>query len=583
MPLRWALLFAVSACLAASGAARAQTLPPEIVSYADLVLYNGRIHTVNAASEIVQAVAIRDGTFLAVGTNERARSMAGPATVLIDVQGRTVVPGFIGTDADNSFSGGNLYKDTQIGGTILDSFDDEKKADILARIAAVVSKASPGEMVFVRFGASVDTFEITRWDLDAVSPNNPLYMSLDGSGIANSAMLAKVLERLPKEHPHIVKNAAGEPTGQVYGFASGVVGWDLRPWPRVDLYVEDQKTRIAELNEKGLTTAVGHIQGFTLTLLNLLAHRGELNLRVRGAHDFLRQNYMSEAYLRRLGNLVDFGIDDMIVIVGGGLQNIDGSADEGGLLSLERKRSSGGYGHGPYGSHKWIGFGVHDRRWDDPSIDRSKTEWATAMAAIQHGWNFTAMHNAGDAATAVWLEAIDKGLAQPGLLLKPQFRPFGLDHNHFWSDGQTELVQKFDVRRGLGKMFQRPDRAIEIYGDKIHDVQPVPKLLQQGMKVHIEGTEPLEEIERYVTRRDDRNRLWGPDHAIDRATALRMKTLWAARFIGEDDRLGSIEPGKLADLVVLGQDYMTVPDVALSDIPIVMTVVDGRIVFRKGL
>lgn len=122
--------------------------------------------------------------------------------------------------------------------------------------------------------------------------------------------------------------------------------------------------------------------------------------------------------------------------------------------------------------------------------------------------------------------------------------------------------------------------AVELYGEAIHDVQPVPHLIGQGLKVHIEGSHPLVEIQHYVTRKDDKGRIWGPDHSIDRKTALRMKTLWAARFIAEDDRLGSIEPGKLADLVVLGEDYLTVSNSRLAQIPVDMTVVQGRIVYR---
>ena len=100
-------------------------------------------------------------------------------------------------------------------------------------------------------------------------------------------------------------------------------------------------------------------------------------------------------------------------------------------------------------------------------------------------------------------------------------------------------------------MFQRPEEAVQLYGERLHDVQPVPQLIKQGLMVHIEGTEPFDEIQKYVTRKDEKGHLWGPDHAVDRETALLMKTVWAARFFGEDDRLGSIEEGKLADLTVL--------------------------------
>ncbi len=559
----------------------AQNLPAEIIRYADVVLYNGKILTVNENFDIVQGVTIRDSRFLAVGDDARVLSMAGPETTRIDLQGKTVVPGFIATDADNDFAGGNLYKDTQVNGQILETLKDIEKEDVLVRVREMLKDAPSGEMAFFRFDRQSKVTELTKEDLDKVTPNNPVWAGKDSSGVANSLLLEKVLKILPKDHPHILKDErTGEPNGRLYGFAHGVVGWDLRPWPPVEQYVEEQKRMIDELNAEGVTTLIGHIQGFTLSIFNVLVHRGELNIRVRGSHDFLRQNGFAESYLRRLGNLVDFGLGDMVQIVGGGLQAIDGNAYDGSALTMKPKRSLGPYLQGPYGTNHWLGYGAHENRLDDPSLDRSMTEWTSVMAAIKYGWNFTAMHNVGDRAMAIWIEAIEKGLAQPDLALKPQFRPFGLDHNLYWSDSQTERVKKLDIRRGLGKMWQRPDMAVELYGEAIHDVQPVPHLIEQGLKVHIEGSHPLEEIQHYVTRKDDKGRIWGPDHAIDRKTALRMKTLWAARFIAEDDRLGSIEPGKLADLVVLGEDYLTVSDSRLAQIPVDMTVVEGRIVYR---
>lgn len=250
---------------------------------------------------------------------------------------------------------------------------------------------------------------------------------------------------------------------------------------------------------------------------------------------------------------------------------------------MEPKVSSGGFAFGPFGQNKWIAYGPEDRRWEELSAEeRRKTEWENVRAAIKYGWNTTAIHNVGDKATQVWLDAIETALQQEDIALRPQFRPFGLDHNLFWTEKQDEQIKRLDVRRGLGKMFSRPDMGVEIYGERMHDAQPVPQLLQRGLKVHIEGTHPLREIQRYITRKDEKGRIWGPDHAVERKTALLMKTRWAARFIAEDHKLGSIEPGKLADLVVLGKDYLSVPENEISKIPVLTTIMGGRIVYESG-
>jgi len=561
----------------------AQQLPPEIVRYADLVLFDGKILTADKSFSTAEAVAIRDGKFLAVGSSNRILALAGPQTVRVDLLGRTTIPGFVGSDADNDFAAGNLYKETQINGKILGTQPQLKKEEIFQRMRQLLSEVPAGEPAFFRFNEKSEALFFTKEDLDPVAPSNPIMVTAGSfDSVLNSLMLEQLLQRLPKEHPSIGKDEqTGDPNGQVFGLAMGVIGWDLRPWPRIDeTYLEEQKEMIAQLNARGVTTLIGHIQGFSLTVLNLLHHRGELDIRVRASHDFLRQNPHAEAYLRRLGNLVDFGLGDMVIIIGAGLSAIDGDVPTGAALTLKPKISSGGYDLGPYGKNNWLGYSGEEVGWESPALDRSKTEWASVMAALRYGWNFAGMHNVGDGATAIWLEAIEEGLSDPESVLQPTFRPFSLDHNLFWDESQTQKLNKYGVRRGLGKMFGRPEEAVLFYGERLHDVQPVPQLIKQGSLVHIEGTRPFREIQSYVTRKDENGHLWGPDHAVDRETALLMKTLWGARFVGEDDRLGSIEAGKLADLAVLGEDYMTVPAERISDIPVVMTVVGGRIVYQ---
>jgi predicted amidohydrolase YtcJ len=581
----------VAACVLLSGTAtvQGQEIPAEILQYADLVLYNGKVLTANAGFEVAEAVAVRDGKILAVGGSQRILAMAGKDTVRQDLGGRTVVPGFIGTDGDNDFIGGNLYKETLINGQIMGSLPAKTKEECVAKIRELMRDVPTGEPAFFRFEDNSGAENFTRQELDAIAPKNPVMVTAGSfDSVLNTAMLDQLLERLPKTHPHILKDETGEPNGRIYGFAMGIVGWDLRPWPRIDdALVAQQKSDFGKLLAGGVTTLVGHIQGFSLSVANLLAHRRELDIRIRGSHDFLRQNPFAKAYLRRMGTLVNFGVGEMIKIIGAGLLAVDGDASSGSALTSFPKRASGGFVFGRHGKNNWVGYGANQGNsveqvlWKDVA-NRETTEWSAAMAAIQYGWNFAGMHNVGDGATEMWLKTLEEGLQQD-LVMKPELRPFSLDHNHFWNDDQMERIKRFDVRRGLGKVFGTPLRSIEMYGDRLHDAQPVPKLIAAGAKVHIEGTDPLREIQEYVTRRDSNGNIWGPAHAIDRKTALWMKTLWAARFFGEEQQLGSIEAGKLADMVVLGQDYLSVPDADIAKIPVVMTIVDGRLVHRQGL
>lgn len=92
---------------------------------------------------------------------------------------------------------------------------------------------------------------------------------------------------------------------------------------------------------------------------------------------------------------------------------------------------------------------------------------------------------------------------------------------------------------------------------------------------------PLWVIEKFVTRMDENGKVWNANEKITREEALYMYTSWAARYTGDEDRLGSIEPGKLADLVVLDGDYMKVPEEEISKLKVLMTVVGGKVVYAE--
>ena len=92
----------------------------------------------------------------------------------------------------------------------------------------------------------------------------------------------------------------------------------------------------------------------------------------------------------------------------------------------------------------------------------------------------------------------------------------------------------------------------------------------------------MESLQAFITRKSDDGRVWNPEERVSRQEALYMYTLWAARYSGEQDILGSIEVGKLGDVVVLGADYMTWPEDELKALPVHMTVVGGKIVYEAS-
>ncbi len=157
--------------------AQQQSFPPEVLAWADTVLYNGQILTVDDAFTITEAVAIRDEKFLAVGTNERIRAMAGPKTRLIDLKGRTVVPGFIDTHH-------HFHNYAQRG--LMPRILFRTREQWLREIKRLVDVAEPGEWVILRADRTVDqpwaqsAFAMTRHDL---TPSRPTTRSSSGPAL----------------------------------------------------------------------------------------------------------------------------------------------------------------------------------------------------------------------------------------------------------------------------------------------------------------------------------------------------------------------------------------------------------------
>ena len=226
-------------------------VPSEVLSYADIVLYNGQVLAGEDFSP-VQAVAIRDAEFLAVGQDQLLLRMAGPDTLKIDLQGKSVLPGFIDTHLHQAWVG-NIAK-----GAVNGRVDFSEKQSGLEGVRQITASSPPGKWLFLGAWDNRALYETTREDLDRVAPRNPLVIStVNNWAIVNSL----VLEHIPADTPGITKDPdSGEPTGLLWGWAVGVVQYELMPWPNIEELLPQQKEKLAILNSQGLTTITG-IQG----------------------------------------------------------------------------------------------------------------------------------------------------------------------------------------------------------------------------------------------------------------------------------------------------------------------------------
>jgi predicted amidohydrolase YtcJ len=585
-------------------------IPPQLIRYADLILFNGQVLTVDAEFSVAEAVAVRDGRILAIGEDDQILSLAGPQTERVDLAGRTLTPGYIYNDGDNAVPGGDIYKDTMVGGWLSGRIDGSEMEVLLSSLDEVLDKAEPAEPVFVNMPKNfpAEAFDWTAADLDTIAPENPIALFYTSSDVrANHAMLERAFAMgLPRDHFGVIHDDNGEPTGALVHEATGFVGWQARPYPSrayIEKGIVDAKASFLGYLSVGVTTTTGHMSGLTISMLNEIFHKGELSMRVFPGHDMTRQNPFPEQYLKRVGNIVDFSLYDpqrgpMVKIVGAALASLDdGPNSPSGILTIQPKdRIMPELGGTPYGWNKWSGEGVTGLSWDEITEEQKlQTDWNTMRLLIKYGWNTSGNHNMGSGAMKVVLDAVENAYSEEEVLFE-QIKPNAYDHNVIWHEDNFALIDKYNdqLRFGLKineyfdpRLVEGKSPLLYEYASQLDDMQPVKDLIERGVNVHFEGSDasnhPMKMIKWAVTRKDDHGRVIAPAQAIDRQMALRMITWNAARFIGEEADLGSLELGKWADFAVLNGDFLQVPDDDLDTLHIDLTYVAGRLAYDASL
>ena len=592
--------------------------PQLVLNYADIVLYNGQVITVDNNFSLAEAVAIRDGKFLAVGKTADILPLAGPQTRKIDLKGKSVTPGFIYSDGDNAVPGGDLVKDSQWHGTMQGHIGGDTLEQVEKTITHIAeNEALPGEIVFIKTADNWAGPILETWNKDTVdelSPNNPTIILPDCCyAIANTAMLELLLKKgFPPDHLHLVRDANGKMTGQLGANAVGFIGRELRPFPPPEWIsehgVKAARETIREYAAEGITTATGHMTGLTVLILNHLFKDGTLAMRVHPALDLMRQNAFPERTLGRVGNLMDFALVDergpMVQIVGTAVGPHSGAPDAAiWLMTLEAKtKVLPELGKNEHGYDRWSGqFFNNKGTMELTEAQRDDTEYHNFMLARQYGYNVNGVHNMGSGGIMLAMKAVVAAEEQK-ILYEPKLsRAQALDHNIDWMPENFEYFKQHkellskNLRVGISlatamrqrdaKMFGYEDVVSAQYGwEGLERMAPLRSLLEAGIPFHIEGTDPKNKplgiVKDAVMRIDRKGRVVAPQEALTREQALTAITRWGARFISADNILGSIEAGKWADLVVFDGDVMKAPIEQIDKIRPVLTLVGGSVAFE---
>jgi predicted amidohydrolase YtcJ len=235
------------------------------------------------------------------------------------------------------------------------------------------------------------------------------------------------------------------------------------------------------------------------------------------------------------------------------------------------------------GENKWA-LSRQDLDWRGAG-----TEYETIILANRYGWSIMGIHTQGDIGAKMMLEAYEKADKERPL----KGRAFGFDHGMIRTDEDLQRAVKLDVRNSFNSNYVfGPNNRGQIYmfGEHLATFSPVRSAVDFGVQPGLEMEGQFQEsgkvaafvgIQRFVTRMDDNGRPWGVRQAITREDGLRMATIWNARYTAEDDILGSIEEGKLGDMVVLAGDYMTVTIDKIRDLQLDYTILGGKVVYDR--
>lgn len=546
------------------------------IDYPDRILAGGTVITVDASIPDGEAVAIRDGYIQAVGSDAEIRALAGAETEIIELDGRVVIPGFI--EGHGHFLG---LGDARM---ILDLQAATAFEQIIDQVAKAVASAEPGQWILGR------GWHQERWQpapevaydgvpshqaLSAISPDNPVLLT-HASGhasFANASALA--LAGIDAETPDpeggtIIRDDNGQPTGFLRQSAQLPVRQALSDSQRsmsetdrqahfmrqVELAAEDAlRHGITSFHDQGISFA-------EIDRLRELDEQGRLPIRLHVAVRGESNADMDE----RLGEYRQVASGNEFMTVRAVKRQIDGALGTHGAWLLE-----------PY-SDKPDTAGLPQTPLD------SLRE--TAEVALRHGFQLNT-HAIGDRGNREALDIYQDLLGQrAGEDLRwriehaqnlhpdevPRFAALGVIASmqgiHATSDGPW-------VPQRLGE--ERARRRAYVW----RSLLDADAVICNGTDVPVEPISAIASYHASVTRLMANGEYFFPEQAMDRLEALRSYTIGCAQAVFDEERLGTVTPGKLADLVVLDRNLLTVSDDELADTQVEMTLVGGEIRYQR--
>ena len=534
---------------------------PSAVSPPDLVFSNGKIVTVDDRFTIAQAVAVKGDRILAVGSSEEIAKVAGPNTRTIDLRGRTVIPGLIDNHLHLLRAGNTWELELR-----WDGVNSRKQAIEMLRARA--KTVGPGAWVFNIGGWATAQFSddrkpFTREELDQIAPDNPVALQesyyqvfLNSRGLKEFGIEAGKPDPPDFVSGSILRDAAGKPTGIIRGDIAATRPVAARmPKLAPERLEASTEALVKDMNRAGLTSfGVAGCNADVLEIMQRWKAQNRLPVRVfciggaaAGSPEQVERSLPLIARMKLFQG--DSSIDDVV------------------------------FGESVYTP-------LHDRMFATDSDPRPEQLEQWRRLAMEIAKARLPLHVHAELRDTIdafldQIEAVNKEYPIRNLR-------WALAHVNQINASQLERMKKLGMYAAVHPWAVINGAIMhEGFGDSAGDMPPLATIQQSGITWGLgsDGTAanqylPLIALQFAVTGQMAGG-LKVMRQPIDREDALIAYTRKNAYFVFQEDNLGSLQAGKLADLVVLDRDYLTVPADQIKDIKPVMTVVGGRIVFQQ--
>ncbi len=551
---------------------------------ADLILHGGKVVTVDPEFRIAEAVAVQGGRIAAVGSNAEVMRLVGPATEQIDLGGKTVLPGLIDTHVHST--GAAVYEfDHPIG-------DLETIEDVLTYIAGRAKAVPEGEWIAVRQVFITRLKEQrypTRQELDRAAPGHPVVFATGPDASLNSLALKlsgidRNFEITDGKPGRIEKDPrTGEPTGILRNCARFIKDRPSTRTPAREDRVAKLRELMADYNKVGLTSVADkNASDQAVELYRELRDRGEATCRVFLSYAVNAQEPVeeAEARIREAAKHPLHRYDNMVW-----LRGIKVFLD-GGMLT------GSAYMREPWGVSKV--YSIDDPNYQGMRYIEHDKLVRLARVALENELQFTA-HSVGDGAVHGLIDAYAEiNRTTPVRDMRPS-----ISHCNFMSRAAVERMKEIGIVADLQPAWLWLDGVTltkQFGTERLAYFQPYKSLFEEGVMVG-GGSDHMQKIggKRSINPYNPFLGMWialsrvpkggteplREEQRISREEAIRLYTINNAWLTYEEKEKGSIETGKLADLVVLKQDILTCPLDEVQNIEVERTYLGGKLVYRE--